>query len=232
MRWTDRLSNSERRVLAKKIHAHRARQPLHNNLMYSAGRRLKHFSGAQFVGILSQHASKLKRPLRFFDSGAGLGGVGADIKRTLGAKVEVTTFSLRTPHISGETKSSSVKHVTHFVQEYFPYPSETAKEEGKRLGVQHRKRLDQAKVDAKLIDHSRVGLLENMKISKKYDVIFESSGPLQYSEYRERVVDRYYKMLPKGGLLMLSLDQIPHALLFGKFNLVGELDKIAIYEKK
>ena len=75
---------------------------------------------------------------------------------------------------------------------------------GEKLAKEQRKLVDNARKNAKVVDEVKVGLIENLDVKKKYDIIFDHMGPLEYSLHRERVIEQYAKMLPKGGLLITN----------------------------
>ena len=209
MRWTKRLPKKERKELAEGIKDHREWQLMHHQLGYSAARRLEHIAlGFDLEGVVRNRIASSKRPVRFFDSGAGHAGVSGDLKRKFGDKVEVTALTLLHPNVSAKSKRRAIKDAKENPRAYYPYSASEPKlkEIGEKFAKDHRKILDIARKNAKVVDDVKVGLLENMPVKTKYDIIFDHSGPLQYSKHLERVAEQYEKMLPKGGLLITNMN--------------------------
>lgn len=235
MRWTKRFPKSERAKIAYDVKAHRTQQYLCHSLMYSAARRLADVSkNIDVEQIVRERMARLKRPLRFFDSGGGNAGVSSDLKRVFGSQIEVTALSLRHPNISKKSEKAALKDVKKFPKAYYPYTSmDDLVEIGKALAKDHAKVIKDARVDTKLIDHQKVGLIENFPTTKKYDVIFDYTGPLKYSAHRERVVQQYRALLPKGGLLIALIGDASVQAFFEKkqFKIIRQGKNFAVLEK-
>lgn len=203
MKWTRRLSTRKRNELSNHVLEQRFLQTRHNTLMYSARRNLEHIQKeVDLVGILRKRLSLIKRPLRFLDSGAGLGNVSAGLKKEFGEQVNVTALTLRGLNISTKTKRASISHAKENPTYYYPFPVEERKEMGEKMSKSQRESIDLARKNSQIIDNVKVGLLENLPTRKKYDIIFDYSGPLQHSTSKKRVAEQYAKLLPKGGLLI------------------------------
>lgn len=236
MRWTKKLTKTQRDSLANSVREHRGLQLAHYSLGYSAARRLNSIPlETKLYGLVYQRIESSKRPVRFLDSGAGLGGVSADLKKMFGPKLEVTTLSLRHPNTSKKSQEKAIEEIkkSHH-KSYYPYQ----KEEFDRLKIKRQFAKEQeriisdARLDSTLIDKVRVGLIENFVPKEKYDIIFDYTGPLQYSAHSERVAMRYAKLLPKGGLVVTtSVD--PHGYLVrgGKFKLKEKIGNCTVFEK-
>ncbi|MFA5930832.1 MAG: hypothetical protein WC821_00805 [archaeon] len=236
MRWTKKLGKTARSSLANAIKEHRELQIAHFSFGYSAARRLASISPEiNLTGIIERRISEAKRPIRFLDSGAGLGGISADLKKRFGSKLEVTTLSLRHPNTSRKSQAQAIAEIkkSHH-KDYYPYQ----KDEFDRLGIRNRltkeqkQILSEARKDSRIIDNIRVGIIENFVPKEKYDIIFDYTGPVQYSTYRKRVAMQYSKLLPKGGLLVVTSSESKEYLIkSGKFRIREKIGACTVFEK-
>ena len=155
--------------------------------------------------IVRSRFSRTKKPVRFFDSGAGNAGVSGDLKRKLGPLVEVTALTLLHPNISEQSKRLSVKAARN-VRDYYPFSAGDPElpKISRRFQREQARTIDNARENASIVDRVKVGLLEDMPVKGKYDIVFDHAGPLEHSKYQERVIAQYSKMLPKGGLLITT----------------------------
>ncbi len=229
MHWTKKLSKEKRDRLAKTVRGQREEQLRGWRLTYSAARRL---SSVPFIeDIVGEKQQALGRPLRFLDSGAGLMGVSADLKRAFGKDIEVTAITLRHPNLSTKSKRRSLKTArTRAHAEYYPFngPESERQKFNADIANQISSAIDRGRRDVNWVDSQKIGLVENLSARKKYDIIFDGAGALQYGLNNKRILERYYKMLPQGGLLVLNI----HPYTFEKIKELIDPDKFILERKE
>ena len=208
MHWTKRLNQKERAHLVSDIRKEIHRTKQLPNVGYNTARDLdyyKHLNQLDLVEMIMERSRNLKRPLRFFDSGAGLALTPIQLKQLFRDQIEVTAISLVHPNLSDKTREKAMKEYKnmHLVQP----KSEIIKQ------------WDQVRQGYKLIDKLKVGLLENFNIRKKQDIILDWFGPLSKSKHRERVIEKYYNSLNRGGIIITTRSSVDPAQLEGKFTI-------------
>ncbi len=206
LKWTKRLSQIERDLIAKEVRHQRLLQLSNPTKEYSASRRAITYKGGEqdVIATIQKKLAikKRKGPLRILDSGAGILGVAADIKKTFGQSVSVTGLTLKHPNTSVESERIALDRTKVGSQQ------EALKIRGQLTFAQlvghHRRVLQRGRENSKIVDRVKVGLLENLKGKEKYDIIFDLHGAILYSQKHGRVIALYKKMLPKGGILVTT----------------------------
>jgi hypothetical protein len=207
MRWTKTLSKKKRTALAKETLNQRRKQLEGFRLDYSAARDLKRIDKG-LLDFLKFKVAESKKPVRFLDAGAGLMGVSADLKKIFGDKIDVTAITLRHPNLSKKSEAISLdKAIATAPAEFGVNPTYRRQylERGREIFDRLKPAIEQGRKNAKIVDHAKVGLIENMSSKNKFDVILDYVGALRHGVNRGRILDRYCKMLPKGGTLVCHI---------------------------
>ncbi|MCX6803245.1 MAG: hypothetical protein NTY48_01595 [Candidatus Diapherotrites archaeon] len=88
------------------------------------------------------------------------------------------------------------------------YFKEYQNKHGQKESKVHQKLLAEAKNNVAFIDNLHVGLIENFCPRKKFDVIFDYSGPLNGGYHTNQVFAVYEKALAKNGIIIINLSPI------------------------
>ncbi len=181
--WTHKnVSKNQRPIIAKHIRKLRQLALLPYHMPQDRSYKNFDISRRDLETLIRQQLIG-KKKINILDSGAGHFYLASDIKKSFKNKVNVTGITLRSPFISQKSLELS-----------------------KKVDSSYEQKLLRAKENARTIDSVKVGLVENIKRGKKYEMIIDLCGPFLYSkETRVRVLTQYAELLkPNGIILVLS----------------------------
>lgn len=196
--WTRTLSPEHREQLNLTIRVNR--RSLFSPFAYPIDRGLaaiKRESNFQLGRYISGRLPK-RGPLTLLDSGAGLMGVTADLKRLFGKRIFITALGLWSPKVS-KTPKRELKKLSEKYKD--------RRNDLKRAIRKIKDRFSTLRQNAVFADETRVGMAETFVPDRKYDVILDWNGPVTHSIFKERVIQNYLAMLkPNGVILAAYLD--------------------------
>jgi len=207
MKFTKRLSSEERKRLAVSVRTHRRMAFERPSITYSIFRGLsevRQFLGLDLASVVDSKIKSRHHPIHFLDSGAGALRVSAGLKKRFGDKINITTLSLKHPNASTFTRKQVFDKIRADLKESKYYSKKDLVASLKK----HSRLLAEAKKNVKSVDYLHVGLAENFKSRKKFDIIFDYSGPLSGGFYTGEVFSNYSQLLKKGGILITCLSPI------------------------
>jgi len=139
------------------------------------------------------------RPAFILDPGAGFIRLSADLKKTFGNRVFVTTVNLRRPNIPKEVEEILVERINRSKRLW--------KTKYERHAKQFLKELRAAVERAEKVDELRISSIEKLKTDRKYDIIFDIYGALTYAFREKDVLEKYLSILQTGGVVVTPQDK-------------------------
>lgn len=183
--WTHRnvkndLWADQRNYWAGEIRALRLQARYPSSMPQNRGLHNTSINPKLIEGIIKRQL-KGRKQISVLDSGAGYFQLASDIKRRFGKSVNVTGITLKSPFFSEKTIAES-----------------------KKFSPAYEKILINARENARLVDSVKVGLVENIKRRKKFEIIFDYGGPLLYSLEKKRLFEQYAELLKPNGVIIVK----------------------------
>jgi SAM-dependent methyltransferase len=148
--------------------------------------------------VIRRRLGKLKsgQKLNVLDSGAGFLGVSADLKtQDFGQRIFLTALNPMEIKISQEMQSKIRRALVRM----------RTKPGKENVLKQNLIDLLEANKRLKLMDEYKTSILENFLTRKRYDIILDIFGPINFSPHSQKVVGKYFELLkPDGSLFMIA----------------------------
>ena len=168
---------------------------------YTPPRNLKSLRTELFfdAAVVIRKRIGLLRPgqkINVLDSGAGFLGVSADLKlQDFGKRISLTALNPMGIKISSEMEGRIRRALARM---------RSKPERGNAL-KQHLTNLLEANRRLKLIDEYKTSHLEDFSTRKRYDLILDVFGPINFSPHTPKLVGKYFELLkPNGSLFMIA----------------------------
>lgn len=234
--WLQRnIPKSERKKVGAELWHHRTQ---HINVSgYTKSRSFASLKrdGFDIEAYLRRRMPK-KGMFSALDSGSGYCNLSADIKRTFGDRVFVTALNLRRPEIPKKVIDQYQQRIKEAEASLLEKGPDKLSSYLKNRLVQHLNNLKKLVEDAKLIDEHRVAPIENFSPKRQYNVIIDLWGPVEYSHFRRRVLEKYFTLLKPNGVLLIGATHTATwntSVVEGPFNQKGAIArKTGYYFKK
>jgi len=162
-------------------------------------RDLKYLKERYRFDLASHIKRKLpkKGKLNVLDSGSGFMGVSADLKnQPFGSKIFVTALNVVHPSFFKQNEKRILKQIA------------TAQKKKHRAEQQKLekflKRLRTAVENSKIVDRCRVSPIETFSTKKRFHVMLDFYGSLEYSYYFSRVLQQYFSLLKPNGSVFIA----------------------------
>lgn len=199
--WPDKSKRSE---LAKNIHG--LREDLYTEA-YDMSRGFDVIQEQTNLDVKKYLDERLQEGARTLDVGAGNLQFAEDMKDRYGGKVKVEAITPYGLNI-GKSRESWVKYAKGVKRKTKEANKNRDNPHNKsRIRIASNKKIretSKAYERSKKIDKKHTGIIETFDSEEKYDLITDWFAATMYSQFQERVFDRYFNLLNPDGIAIIA----------------------------